>query len=165
MNDPPILMFMSLNTNQKTASLYFEWLLVISLKLSSRINSINSIPKTHIQSFWGSCVLWDNYILKWLPFVSQWMRREEVQIKSHFHLKRFPLDGALLGIGDAAVDAPGGPLPSFADDLWGQLWKIGRKKNRLLGIFGFKLLDVEFFTVSGSTFHKKVQINVGSLSE
>lgn len=36
--------------------------------------------------------------------------------KSHFHLKRFPLDGTLLGIGGAAVDAPGGPLPSLADD-------------------------------------------------
>lgn len=36
---------------------------------------------------------------------------------SHFHLKRFPLDGELLGIGGSAIDALGGPLPSLADDL------------------------------------------------
>lgn len=32
---------------------------------------------------------------------------------SHFHLKRFPLDSALLRMGGAAVDAPGGRLLSL----------------------------------------------------
>lgn len=35
---------------------------------------------------------------------------------SHFHLKRFPLDSALLKMGGAAVDVPAGRLLSLPDD-------------------------------------------------
>lgn len=35
---------------------------------------------------------------------------------SHFHLKRFPLDSALLRMGGAAVDVPGGRLLSLPYD-------------------------------------------------
>lgn len=39
-----------------------------------------------------------------------------IENKTHFHLKRFPLDSALLRIGGAAVDAPGATLPPLTDD-------------------------------------------------
>lgn len=35
---------------------------------------------------------------------------------SHCHLKRFPLDSALLRIGGAAVDVPGATLLPLTDD-------------------------------------------------
>lgn len=36
----------------------------------------------------------------------------------YIHLKRFPLDSALLRIGGAAVDVPGAMLPLLIDDPW-----------------------------------------------
>lgn len=56
----------------------------------------------------------DDYIfsLGCLPLVSGYSERYETGNKrmSHCHLKRFPLDSALLRIGGAAVDVPGATL-------------------------------------------------------
>lgn len=35
---------------------------------------------------------------------------------SHFHLKRFPLDSALLRIGGVTVEVPGATLLALTDD-------------------------------------------------
>lgn len=47
----------------------------------------------------------------------------------HFHLKRFPLDSALLRIGGATVDVPGATLPPLTDDPW-ELQLCKMKKSR-----------------------------------